>query len=153
MGETGLRIATIIPLYNGARFIAQALDSVLDQNLRPDEIIVVDDGSTDDGPRIVQRFVRNYPIRLLQKPNGGQSAARNFGVANSSATHIALLDQDDAWYPNHLEELARPFREGRQRELGWVYSDLDEVDSDGNMVVRSLLRMMPTPHPKRDVFA
>jgi GT2 family glycosyltransferase len=73
-------------------------------------------------------------------------------VANSSATHIALLDQDDAWYPNHLEELVRPFRESRMQALGWVYSDLDEVDSDGNMVVRSMLRMMPSAHPKRDVF-
>jgi glycosyltransferase involved in cell wall biosynthesis len=152
MGETGLRIATIIPLYNGARFIARALESVLDQSLPPTEIIVVDDGSTDDGPVIVQRFVKNYPIRLLRKPNGGQSAARNFGVAHSSATHIALLDQDDAWYPNHLEELVRPFRESRMQALGWVYSDLDEVDSDGNMVVRSMLRMMPSAHPKRDVF-
>ncbi len=153
MGETGLRIATIIPLYNGARFIARALDSVLDQSLPASEIIVVDDGSTDDGPAIVQRFVKNYPIRLLRKPNGGQSAARNFGVANSNATHIALLDQDDAWYPNHLVELVRPFRESRLQELGWVYSDLDEVDSDGNMVARSMLRMMGTAHPKRDVFA
>jgi glycosyltransferase involved in cell wall biosynthesis len=152
MGETGLRIVTIIPLYNGARFIARALQSVLDQSLTPSEIIVVDDGSTDDGPVIVQRFVKNHPIRLLRKPNGGQSSARNFGVANSNAAYIALLDQDDAWYPNHLEELFRPFQEYRQRELGWVYSDLDEIDSNGNMVVRSLLRMMPSAHPKRDVF-
>jgi glycosyltransferase involved in cell wall biosynthesis len=152
MGETGLSIATIIPLYNGARFIARALDSVLDQSMAPSEIIVVDDGSTDDGPVIVQRFVKNHPIRLLRKPNGGQSSARNFGVANSNAAYIALLDQDDAWYPNHLEELFRPFQQYRQRELGWVYSDLDEIDSNGNMVVRSLLRMMPSAHPKRDVF-
>ena len=152
MGETGLRIATIIPLYNGARFIARALDSVLDQSMPPTEILVVDDGSTDDGPVIVQRFAKKYPVRLLRKPNGGQSAARNFGVANSNASHIALLDQDDAWYPNHLQELVQPFQEPRLRELGWVYSDLDEIDSDGNMVVRSMLRMMPSAHPKRDVF-
>jgi glycosyltransferase involved in cell wall biosynthesis len=152
MDETGLRIATIIPLYNGARFIGRALDSVLDQSLPASEIIVVDDGSTDNGPDIVQRFVKNYPIRLIRKPNGGQSSARNVGVASSNATHIALLDQDDAWYPNHLEELVRPFRESRLRELGWVYSDLDEIDTEGNMVVRSMLRMMPSSHPKRDVF-
>jgi len=152
MGETDLRITTIIPLYNGARFITRALESVLDQTLPPNEIIVVDDGSTDDGPIIVQRFTNKYPIRLLRKPNGGQSSARNFGVANSNASYIALLDQDDAWYPNHLAELVRPFQETRPRELGWVYSDLDEVDGDGNMVVRSFLRMMPSAHPKRDVF-
>ncbi|HUB16974.1 MAG TPA: glycosyltransferase [Acetobacteraceae bacterium] len=152
MAETGQRIAAIIPLYNGGRFIARALESILDQTLQPDEIVVVDDGSTDDGPVIVQRYTRAHPVQLLRRPNGGQSAARNFGVAHTGARHIAFLDQDDAWYPNHLEELIRPFEEGRQRELGWVYSDLDEVDSDGNMVVRSLLRMMPSAHPKRDVF-
>src|SRR5581483_3417077 len=120
-----LNITTIIPLYNGARFIERALDSVLGQTMPPSEIIVVDDGSTDDGPVIVQRWTRQHPIRLLRRPNGGQSAARNFGVANSDGQHIAFLDQDDAWYPNHLEELVQPFRERRQRELGWVYSDLD----------------------------
>lgn len=152
MAESSVRVATIIPLYNGAPYIARAIESVLGQNLAPSEIIVVDDGSTDDGPVIVQRFMRRHPIRLLRKPNGGQSSARNFGVASSNAAHIALLDQDDSWYPNHLEELVRPFQETRQRELGWVYSDLDEVDSHGNMVVRSMLRMMPSAHPKRDVF-
>lgn len=152
MDAMDLQIATVIPLYNGARFIARALDSVLVQRLPPSEIIVVDDGSTDDGPLIVQRFAKHHPIRLLRKPNGGQSSARNFGIASSNATHIALLDQDDAWYPNHLEELVQPFLEPRLRELGWVYSDLDEIDSDGNMVVRSFLRMMPSAHPKRDVF-
>jgi glycosyltransferase involved in cell wall biosynthesis len=153
MGETNPQIAAIIPLYNGARFIAQALDSVLSQNLPPSEIIVVDDGSVDEGPIIVQRYAHKYPIRLLRKPNGGQSSARNFGVANSNATYVALLDQDDAWYPNHLQELIMPFRQPRQHELGWVYSDLDEVDTDGNMVIRSFLRMLPARHPKRDVYA
>ena len=152
MDETDQRIAAIIPLYNGSRFIARALDSILRQSLQPDDIIVVDDGSTDDGPRVVQRYTEDSPIRLLRRPNGGQSAARNFGVANTNARHIAFLDQDDVWYPNHLEELIRPFEERRLREIGWVYSDLDEIDSDGNMVVRSLLRMMPSAHPKRDVF-
>jgi glycosyltransferase involved in cell wall biosynthesis len=152
MAEPALEIATIIPLYNGARFIGRALDSVLEQTLPSSEIIVVDDGSTDDGPAIVQQYVARHPIRLLRKSNGGQSSARNLGVANTNASHIALLDQDDAWYPNHLAELARPFCESQPHELGWVYSDLDEIDADGNMVVRSLLRMMPSAHPKRDIF-
>jgi glycosyltransferase involved in cell wall biosynthesis len=78
-----LSIAAIIPLYNGARWIEQSIKSVLAQTLVPDEFIVVDDGSTDDGPRIVERLAQSHPIRLLRKPNGGQSSARNFGVAHS----------------------------------------------------------------------
>jgi glycosyltransferase involved in cell wall biosynthesis len=98
-------IAAIIPLHNGARWIAGALNSILSQTLKPDEIIVVDDGSTDDGAgsRIVQTIAGGHPgIRLLHKENGGQSSARNHGAAHATSDLIALLDQDDAWYPNHL---------------------------------------------------
>jgi glycosyltransferase involved in cell wall biosynthesis len=100
-------IAAIIPLYNGARWIEGAIRGFFAQTLQPDEFIVVDDGSTDDGAgaAIVERLALERPIRLLQKENGRQSAARNFGVKHSASALIALLDQDDEWYPNHLEEL------------------------------------------------
>jgi glycosyltransferase involved in cell wall biosynthesis len=104
---------------------------------------VVDDGSTDDGPRIVERLAQSHPIRLLRKPNGGQSSARNFGVTHSKSALIALLDQDDAWYPHHLATLIRPFRKQRGVPLGWVYSDLDEIDENGGMVNKRLLNLIP----------
>jgi glycosyltransferase involved in cell wall biosynthesis len=148
-----LRIAAIIPLYNGGRFIREALESVLAQTLPPAEIVVVDDGSTDNGPDIVAEMAATHPISLLRKPNGGQASARNFGIAETSSELIALLDQDDAWYPDHLERLARPFLRAAEPAIGWVYGDLDEIDLAGNMVVRSCLRLAPQPHPKRDVFA
>src|SRR5712671_1477586 len=106
-------IAAIIPLYNGGRWIEQSVRSVLAQTLPADEFIVVDDGSTDDGPRTVERLAQSHPIRLLRKPNGGQSSARNFGVAHSRSALIALLDQDDVWYPHHLATLIEPFRQSR----------------------------------------
>jgi glycosyltransferase involved in cell wall biosynthesis len=86
-------IAAIIPLYNGAPYIQQAIESVLHQSLPPTEIIVVDDGSTDGGPQIVAKLAREHPIRLLHKPNGGQGSTRNFGIGNSGCDLIALLDQ------------------------------------------------------------
>ncbi len=102
--EQDLSIAAIIPLYNGARWIEQAVRSVLAQTRMPDELIIVDDGSTDDGPVIVEELAAQHPsIALLRKSNGGQSAARNFAVAHCKSALIALLDQDDIWYPNHLE--------------------------------------------------
>ena len=142
----------MIPLYNGAAYIADALASVLAQTRPADDIVVVDDGSDDDGSRIVEEIARTHPVRLLRKQNGGQSSARNFGIRATGTTHIALLDQDDIWYPNHLEELVKPFQEERTIELGWTYSNLDEVDLSGAMVVRDFLNILPGDHPKRDLF-
>ena len=148
-----LSISAIIPLYNGARFIEDALNSVFAQTVLLDEVIVVDDGSTDEGPAIVEQFAANRPVTLLRQPNGGQSAARNAGIAHSTGSLIALLDQDDMWYPRHLAELVKQFRKPRILELGWVYSNLDEVDLAGQMVVRNCLRnAIHVQHPKRDLF-
>ena len=147
-----LTISAVIPLYNGASYIEECLNSVFNQTLPPHEVIVVDDGSTDDGPAIVERFALTRPITLLRKPNGGQSSARNYGIAHSTGQLIALLDQDDAWYPNHLTELSKPFRRPRYPALGWVYSNLDEVDERGKMVSRDCLQKAAhVIHPKRDL--
>jgi glycosyltransferase involved in cell wall biosynthesis len=147
-------ISVILPLYNGAKFIEEALHSVLAQTVTPKEIIVVDDGSTDHGPDLVRAMAAQYPITLLSKENGGQSSARNLGVARSTGDLLAFLDQDDIWYPTHLQELRKPFSEPRiGSELGWVYSDLDEIDTDGLMVTHSFLSTLPTEHPKRNLFA
>lgn len=144
-------IVAIIPLYNGARWIEGAIRSVFAQTLQPDEFIVVDDGSTDDGAgaAIVERLAKERPITLLRKENGGQSSARNFGIAHSKSPLIALLDQDDVWYPNHLAELVKPFRNAFGIPLGWVYSDLAEIDEAGHMMRHSILKGAPVEHPKR----
>ena len=146
-------ITAVIALYNGAAYIQRALESILQQSLMPSEIIVVDDGSTDNGSEIVREVAeRRFPVRIIVKENGGQGSARNLGVKSSTGGLIAFLDQDDAWYPNHLEELVKPFLENSPR-LGWVYSDLDQVDIDWHMVCHDFLQTMPTQHPKRDIVA
>ena len=110
----------IIPLYNGSKYIETALRSVLTQTFPPKEIIIIDDGSTDNGVDVVKAMAERHPIMVLSKPNGGQSSARNLGVTHSTGEFIALLDQDDSWYPQHLEELIRPFLEpSAGPELGW----------------------------------
>jgi glycosyltransferase involved in cell wall biosynthesis len=146
-------ISAIVPLYNGAPFIEQALHSMLAQTRPPDEIIVVDDGSTDGGAAIVGRLAESFPIRLIRQRNAGQSAARNAGVRHAHGDLIAFLDQDDVWYPDHLADLVKPFLEKRSLELGWTYSNLDEISQDGSIVCRSFLATMRTQHPKRDVYA
>lgn len=152
MTNSSPRIAAVIPLYNGAAHIGSALESVLAQTLAPSEIVVVNDGSTDDGPAIVAEMARLQPITLLHKENGGQSSARNHGIAHSTSELIALLDQDDVWYPHHLERMAAYFRRPRIPELGWVYSNLDEIDEAGNLLIRNVLDTVETKHPKRSLF-
>jgi hypothetical protein len=79
----GPSVAVVIPLFNGAAHIEEALESICAQSAPPREVIVVDDGSTDDGPDRVQRFAGRLPLKLLRRINGGQSAARNAGVAEA----------------------------------------------------------------------
>ena len=147
-----LTVSAVIPLYNGERFIEEALRSLQQQTVQPDEVLVVNDGSTDGGPQIVERLAAEYPIKLLHKENGGQAAARNFGIARAGGDLIALLDQDDTWYPGHLEEMVKPFRRPSTSEVGLVYSNLDQIDRDGSMVCRGLLSTLPFPNPKRDLY-
>src|SRR5262249_34670356 len=114
-----------------------------------DEFIVIDDGLIDEGPAIVEKLAQSHPIRLLRKENGGQSSARNFGVVHSKSALIALLDQDDIWYPHHLEALVEVFKHHKGPPLGWAYSDFDDVDIDGNMVSRAYASDPHLENPKR----
>ncbi len=98
--------SVVIPLYNKEQTIARAIDSILAQSLQAFEIIVVDDGSTDEGVRVVQSF-EDHRIHLLSQPNQGVSSARNQGIAMARYEWIAFLDADDAWTPEHLEEMRR----------------------------------------------
>ena len=147
-------IAVVVPLYNGSRYVEQALTSVLKQSLPATEIIVVNDGSTDGGAGValIERMAKTNPLTLLHKPNGGQSSARNLGVRESGSDLIAFLDQDDLWYENHLEELIKPFRKASSPPVGWVYSNLDEIDENGFMICRSFLSTLRAPHPKQNIF-
>jgi glycosyltransferase involved in cell wall biosynthesis len=143
-------VAAIIPLYNGARWIRSCLNSVFAQTHPPSEIIVVDDGSTDDGAQVVEALARQEDrIRLLRKANGGQSSARNLGVTAARSNLIALLDQDDLWLPRHLEELIRPFR--ANPKLGWSFSDVDAIDENGEVIQRKLLHVRSLNHQRTSI--
>ncbi len=89
-------ISVIMPVYNGAAFIGAALESIAQQSQRPDEIIVVDDGSTDDTAAIVQNYDA-LPIRYIYQENAGANHARNRGLMAARGNMIAFLDADDTW--------------------------------------------------------
>lgn len=93
-------VSVIIPTYNRARFLREALASVLSQTYRPLEIIVVDDGSIDETPRLITGF----PVRYVRGPHRGVAAARNRGIRLARGPFLAFLDSDDLWLP---EKLAR----------------------------------------------
>jgi glycosyltransferase involved in cell wall biosynthesis len=97
-----MAVSVVVPLYNKARHIRRALDSVLAQSMQDFEVIVVDDGSTDGGGDVV-REMNDARIRLIAQENRGVSAARNRGIRESSFEWVAFLDADDEWSPSFLE--------------------------------------------------
>src|ERR1700722_4833051 len=96
------KVSTIVAVYNGANTVDRALRSIFAQTFADNEVIVVDDGSTDDTASVLARF--GDRIRVITQPNRGLSSARNAGVRASSGEYIAFLDDDDEWMP---EKLAR----------------------------------------------
>jgi glycosyltransferase involved in cell wall biosynthesis len=142
------RISAIVPVYNGREYLRQAVDSIVCQTLPSCELILVDDGSTDGSMDVVADVKAVFPIVRLRQENAGQSAARNHGARAAQGDFFAFLDQDDWWYPEHLERLWRPLRAGDRPRLGWVYSNLDEYDIDGNLIDRKMLDLQGAAHPK-----
>lgn len=96
MGEL---VSVILPVFNGEQFLAQALSSVLEQEHRPLEIVVVDDGSEDGSAELARRFPET---RVVSQKNAGPAAARNRGIREARGELIAFIDADDVWVPGRL---------------------------------------------------
>jgi glycosyltransferase involved in cell wall biosynthesis len=113
-------VSCIIPVYNSERFIAAAVESILGQTHRPIEVIVVDDGSTDGTPAVLEQF--SGLLRVIAQSNAGHAAARNAGIRASAGEYIAFLDADDLWHPDKLVRQTRRLAE--HPELGVTFSHL-----------------------------
>src|SRR2546423_7727277 len=92
-------VSVVVPAYNYARYLPQAIDSALGQTHPPLEVIVVDDGSTDDTPRVLDAY--GDRIRAVRQANQGAGAARNAGIAVARGEYVAFLDSDDLWRPDN----------------------------------------------------
>ena len=121
------RVSVIIPVYNGAATISHVLQSIFDQTFTDYEVVVVDDGSTDETASILEQF--GSRIVVIRQPNQGFCAARNAGIAKSSAEYLALLDADDFWLPTKLEKSIAILDKSPQVAL--VYTDVSNCDTAG----------------------
>lgn len=124
-------VSVVLPTFNRAKLLSRALDSIIAQTHEAWEIVLVDDGSTDDTPRVIDRYARDLGDRLvvIRKENEGCSAARNAGIDASRGRFVAFLDSDDAFIPTKLERQLDLFR--RCPELGFVFSDYAYIKLDG----------------------
>lgn len=125
-------VSVVIPTYNYGRFIKETINSVLDQTCPPSEIIVVDDGSTDETAAVVGGFVE--AVRYIRQDNAGVCAARNRGVSESNSDLIAFLDADDTWEPSNLEKQVARFES--DEALGLVHCGMREFDSETGETIR-----------------
>ncbi len=122
-------VSVIVPLYNGAATLASTLESIRGQTWRTLEIIIVDDGSTDESPAIAGRFAElDDRIRVLQQPNLGVAAARNTGAAAARGDLLAFVDADDLWAPDKIALQVKAMRDGGER-VGLVYTWAALIDA------------------------
>lgn len=129
------KISIVLPTFNRARFIPQAIASITQQTFRDWELIVVDDGSTDGSEEIIARFSRDVPnpIRYLKQENQGPAAARNLGIRNARGEYIAFFDSDDTWEAEHLEVCVREL--DANADVDWVYSSFRRVRIESGEVI------------------
>jgi glycosyltransferase involved in cell wall biosynthesis len=140
-------VSVIIPVYNGERYLAEAIGSVLAQTYRPVEIIVVDDGSTDGSADVAKRF--DSPVRYDFQPNSGAGAARNRGVGLAQGSFLAFLDADDLWAEGKLARQIAAFDD--DPELAMVFGHVKqfyspELDEHVKKRIGLLVETIPGHH-------
>jgi hypothetical protein len=129
------RVSVIIPVFNAARTLEQAIESVRAQTFTDFEIVAIDDGSTDGSADLLRRY--GNAIKILEQKNRGPSAARNLGIANSTGEYLGFLDADDWWKPELLATMVAALERDPQSVM--AYCDLQLVDSLGNPFQTSLM--------------
>lgn len=116
--EEKIKVSVIIPVYNVEEYIEKCLDSVVNQTLKEIEIIVVNDGTKDNSMKKIEKYFSDSRIKIINKQNGGQSSARNAGLAISKGEYISFIDSDDFIEEKMLEEL---YNESENTDI--VFSD------------------------------
>lgn len=142
-----MSVTVIIPTFNRATLLPLAIDSVLSQSRVPEEIIVVDDGSTDDTPRLLAGY--NSPVKVITQPNSGRSVARNRGLRVATGDLIAFLDSDDTLTVTSIQRRAEILEQ--HPDIDIVYSEVLLIDIVGNEV-GLYSSYLPGPRPSGMIF-
>jgi glycosyltransferase involved in cell wall biosynthesis len=124
-------VSVVIPTYNAAELLPEAVESVLEQTYEDFEIIVVDDGSTDETPDVMGTYTED--VRYIRKENGGSASARNRGIREARGEYVAFLDADDRWRSTKLEVQMR--EHAANPALAWSYSEAHLVDHETGEVL------------------
>lgn len=132
MSGRGELVSVVIPTYNRVGLLRQTIDSVLAQTHRPLEVIVVDDGSTDETPSLLRAY--GDRIRSLRQENRGGTASRNVGTALATGDYVNWIDHDDLMLPAKIERQMQVFR--AKPWLGLVHCGYDKIDADGEVLER-----------------
>jgi glycosyltransferase involved in cell wall biosynthesis len=134
-------ISVVCPTYNSAEFILNTLRSVISQSSLPYELIIIDDGSTDNTISLIELFIKEnrsiLPIKLFSQNHKGPGAARNFGINEASSGWIAFLDSDDLWFPNKIERVVSEMNCHPNANFfshNEIMKDLDGSDQEMNYI-------------------
>jgi glycosyltransferase involved in cell wall biosynthesis len=144
--EDGL-VSVVIPTHNRAHIIGKAVRSALAQTYRNLEVVVADDGSTDDTRTVIESL--GPRVRYVRQANAGVSAARNFGMRHARGEFIAFLDSDDAWHPWKVEAQVAALH--RHRDAGLVWTDMAAIDGADEIVAERYLRRMYSVYNDIDI--
>ena len=136
-------VSVVIPVFNGAPFVAKAVASVRSQGHGAVEILVVDDGSTDGTQEVLKRLEHSDGIRWFQRSHGGPARSRNYGIAAAQGQFIALLDCDDIWLPGKLAAQLAVMR--ARPDVGLVHTDFEVRFEDGTLEERVSARSSREP--------
>lgn len=130
-------ITIVTPMYNGAQYIAQTIESVLHQSYPNWEMLIVDDGSQDDSPGIVAHYAEaDKRVRLIRQPNGGSASARNHALRLAKGRYICFLDADDLWDDKFLEEQLT-FLQSRNAAL--VFGSFRRINAQGDEILKPFI--------------
>ena len=141
-----MSVSVVIAFYNGSRWIERSLESVQNQTMPPNEVIVVNDGSSEDELGFLVGLQQRFNFQILNQENSGQSAARNLGVSKATSDYICLLDQDDYYLPKHNQILLET-ADFEDPKFGFSYGDLWRSNEAGQILSHSSINVkIKHPH-------
>lgn len=127
-------VSIILPTYNREKFLPIAFQNISEQTYKNFELIVVDDGSTDDTSKVLQKLIAKYrlKVKVIEKPNGGPADARKVGITAATGEFFAFYDSDDTWESIHIEKAIEVLFE--HEDIDWIYFDRRDVYFESNIV-------------------